>query len=75
MCVSVLDLPVRKLHIARKYMFYLLYYTEFKDLFCFNTSTIYFIAKMLNIKGHNHLKKYLKENNTFLQIKGIFLFL
>jgi len=25
------DCPVRKLHIARKYMFYLLYYTESMD--------------------------------------------
>jgi len=26
------DCPVRKLHIARQYMFYLLYYTESMDL-------------------------------------------
>ena len=28
---SSFDWTVRKLHIARKYMFYLLYYTEYMD--------------------------------------------
>jgi len=51
---SSLDWPVRKLHIARKRMFYLLYYTESMDekkRVCFNLLTIYVINQNWNIKG------------------------
>jgi len=43
------DSPVHKLHIARKYTFYLLYYTKDMDLkdFGFNTLSNYFIYQQM----------------------------
>ena len=52
MAVYGLDCPVRKLHIARKYMFYLLYFTESMDLkrlLC-NYINKLFHPEMLNIE-------------------------
>ena len=39
-------MAVGKLHIAQKYMFYFLYYTEYTDL-----NKVFIYQHMLNIKG------------------------
>jgi len=69
---SSLDLPVLKLHMAQKSMFYLLYYTKPMDLkymYCFNTSTSTFINKqMLNNAGLKSLPflEHFKETKSIV---------